>query len=148
VNEPLKRGKVMADFAGLALPKFQKARKAAPKATKPEAVLQRQVEAYCALVGLECFHIPEWVLNMAFGWNPNRTGPQINAMRNASQDIKGFPDCMIFDPKRQGLVLAGELKTEIGKVSAAQEKWRKVLGTRIWRSFEEAKADIDGWRAS
>lgn len=146
MNRPLKVGKPLSRWAGLAIGTTAKAKKKAVKASEPEAVIQAQVEAYCALVGLECFHVPEYVLNAAFGWKSNRTGPELGAMADAAEEIRGLPDCLIFNPMRHGLVLPGEIKTEIGVVSKAQAKWRKILGTRIWRSFEEARIDIDQWR--
>ncbi len=145
MNGPIKRGKVRPEFAGLALPKYRKPVKRKAKATTPEAVIQRQVENYCALVHLECFHIPEIMLSV-FKWKADRTGGELGALRDASEAVGGFPDCLIFDPKRHGEVLVLELKTDIGKMSKNQKRWLRVLGTRVPRSFEAARAEIDAWR--
>ncbi len=145
MNGPLKRGKVRPEFADFALPKFRKAPKRKVKATTPEAVIQRQVENYCALVHLECFHMPEIMMTSTF--KPRGcTGAELGALHDASQMVTGLPDCLIFDPKRQGLILPLELKTEIGKMSPAQKRWLRVLGTKVPRSFDAARAEIDAWR--
>ncbi len=145
MNGPVKRGKARPEFAGLALPKFRKAPKRKAKASTPEAVIQRQVENYCALVHLECFHMPEILLATCF--RPHAaSGGELNALRDAADMVGGLPDCLIFDPKRHGECLCGEIKTEIGKMTASQVRWQRVLGSKLWRSFDEARADIDAWR--
>ena len=141
-------GKILPQDVGLAFPRRLKAKRAVLKASKPEAVTQRQAEAYCALRGLETFHMPEYVLNAAFGWKANRTGPEMWAMKNASQDVKGLPDLLIFDPKHPGDVLSIESKTEIGKMSPFQKIWQKRLGTKECRSFEAVKKEVDFWMES
>ena len=106
---------------------------------------QEQVEAYCHLRGLETFHMPAYVLNAAFGWKPNRTGAEFHAMKEASQEVKGLPDLLIFDSKRPGRLIAIELKTEIGRMTQFQKIWQQRLGTNLCRSFEEAKQCVDNW---
>ncbi len=145
MNRPLKAGKPLTRWAGLAIQTRAKAKKKAPKVKTPEALMQGRIEAYCAHKGLETFHIPEWVMNSAFGWNPARTGPQINAMMNASQEIKGFPDLMITHPNYPGRVLFGECKTIIGKMTAYQKVWQKRVGTKLWQSEDAAFVDIENW---
>lgn len=146
MNGPLKRGKPRPEFAGLALPKFAKAKRSKPtKAKTPEAATQALVEAYCTLVNLACFHIPEIVLATCF--RPRgAVGGELGVLRDAAAMVGGFPDCAIFCPKHPGYVLTLEVKTEIGKMSKAQVRWKHVLGTKVPRSFEEARAEIDAWR--
>ncbi len=145
MNGPIKRGKVRPEFADFALPKYRKAKKSKPKASTPEAVIQRQVENYCALVHLECFHMPEILLATCF--RPRAaSGGELGALKDAADMVGGLPDCLIFDPKRQGEVLVLELKTDIGKMSTAQKRWLRVLGTKVPRSFDAARAEIDAWR--
>jgi len=144
-SKDVKAGKTLSKFAGLALPTTAKAKKKVPRAKTPEAVIQSQVEAYLTRLDLDFFHVPEFVLNAAFGWNPHRTGPEFYAMKNASQDIKGFPDLMITSRKHYGLVLWIELKTETGKEKSGQKEWARKVGTHLCRSTEEAKAVIDAW---
>lgn len=130
---------------GLAFPRTLKRKKSAKRASKPESVTQELVEVYCHAIGLETFHMPAYVLNAAFGWKPNRTGAEFHAMKEASQEVKGLPDLLIFDSKRPGRLIAIELKTEIGKMTAFQKIWQQRLGTTLCRSFESAKQAIDNW---
>ncbi len=146
MSGPVKRGKVRPEFADFALPKYRKAKKSKPKASTPEAVIQRQVENYCALVHLECFHIPEIMLAV-FKRKEGRTGAELGALHDAAEMVKGWPDCSISDPRYHGYTLYLELKTEIGKMSPYQKRWLRVLGTKVPRSFDAARADIDAWRA-
>jgi len=52
--------------------------------------------------------------------------------RTATQGHNGFVDLVIA---RNGTVIHAELKTETGKLSDDQKKWRDALGTtwRLWR---------------
>ncbi len=146
-EQPLKRGKARPEFAGLALPKFRKAKRSKPRTAKvPEASIQAQVEAYCPWVHLECFHIPAIMLEKCFGGSGAR-GAELGELLDASEMVKGYPDCSIFDPRFPGHFLPLELKTEIGKLDKYQKRWQKVLGTKVPRSFEEARAMIDAWKA-
>lgn len=130
---------------GLKFQRKLKVRKPAKKAGRPEAVLQEQVEAYCAALGLQTFHMPEYVLNAAFGWNANRTGPELGAMRDAAEEVRGLPDLLIFHPMYPGRLKAIELKTEVGKMTSSQKTWQVRLGTSLCRSFEAARAEVDMW---
>lgn len=127
-------------------PRHLKRRKSEIKASKPEAVAQRQVEAYLAIRGLYAFHMPEFLLNAAFR-NRNISGAELGAAKRAADKVRGLPDLLIFDPKRPGLILSLELKTEIGKLTASQKHWMTILGTTVCRSFESAKQVIDNWVA-
>ncbi len=144
-RKSVKSGKTLSKFADLAIPTHAPKRKKVPKDKTPEAVIQAKVEHYLGLLGLDFFHVPEYVLNTSFGWNPTRTGPQINAMKNASQDIKGFPDLMITSRKHYGRVLWIELKSAIGKEKPGQKEWARKVGTHLCRSVEEATNVINAW---
>ncbi len=128
-------------FASLAIPTPGKKRKAVPKATRPEKQIQESVEAYLRLRGLAYFHLPDALLKAGFSH-----GAAINyALINAARDVRGFPDLLIFDERRQGEVLCVELKTETGKMSVNQREWQRVLGTKLCRGFDEARGAIDEW---
>jgi len=126
----------------LALVRYGKKAKRKARATTKEATTQDLVEQYCDLVRVERFHIPEFLLANAFGRRA-MSGPELGAAREASEEIKGFPDLALF---YHGRFLAIELKTEIGKMSPSQLDWQRRLGTVQCRSFEAAKAEIDAWK--
>ncbi len=123
-------------------------RKRPAKAKTPEAVTQELCEQYLGLLGIPYVRIPAYVLKAAFGWRPNATGAELGAMKESSHYLKGLPDLIILDAK--GRHLSIELKTEAAasKLTAAQRMWRAAIGTKEARSFEEAKAMIDAWRAA
>ncbi len=123
-------------------------RKGPAKAKTPEAVTQELTERYLDALGLPYVRIPAYVLKAAFGWRPGVTGAELGAMSQASAYLKGLPDLIVLDAKGRALPI--ELKTEAkaSKLSAAQRMWRTAIGTKEARSFEEAKALIDAWRAA
>lgn len=136
-----KRGTIPGRFDGLAIPTPGKKAKPSKRAKTPEAAIQEQVENYLKLRGLAFFHIPDALLKAGFS-----KGSAVNwALINAAADVRGFPDLIIFDPARFGICLCVELKTEVGTESKNQKAWRIVLGTKLCRSFDEAKAEIDSW---
>lgn len=131
-------------FASLAPGSLQpkgKKKKPVPKAKTPEAAIQAQVEAYIELLGLASFHIPDALLRAGFAQGK----PVSFALINAAAEVRGFPDLIIFDPMRHGFVLCLELKTAIGTMTANQRAWQKNVGSKLCRSFEEAKQEIDRW---
>lgn len=141
VNPYARRGAKPHRFADLAIAPREKKRKPTPRAKTPEAVIQGQVEAYLRLKGLAWFHMPDALLKAGFA-----NGTAVNfALINAAADVRGLPDLLIFDPARFGFVLPLELKTLIGALSKNQKAWAVVIGTRVCRSFEEARAEIDRW---
>jgi hypothetical protein len=121
-----------------------KKRKAPKKATVPEARIQDLVEQYLDALGIPYIHIPALLYTGAFA-NRSANGGLIGAMRHASQYVTGFPDIVAFH-KEKKIFLPIELKTEIGKLSANQIKWKHAIDTQVCRSFEEAKKLIDNWR--
>ncbi len=144
-RKSVKSGKTLSKFADLEFPTMAPKRKKVPKDKTPEAVIQAKVEHYLKLLDLDFFHVPEYVLNSAFGWKPDRPGNELNAMKNASQDIKGFPDLMITSRKHYGCVLWIELKSAIGKEKPGQKEWARKVGTHLCRSVEEATNVINAW---
>lgn len=137
----MKKSNLPGRFDTLAIPTPGKKRKPVVRSTKPEKQIQDSVEAYLRLRGLAYFHLPDALLKAGFSH-----GSAINfALINAARDVRGFPDLLIFDERRQGEVLCVELKTETGKMSVNQKDWQRVLGTKLARSFEEAKVFIDEW---
>ena len=143
--KPVKQGKINPKDIDLAFPRTLKARKPAPKATKPEAVTQRLVEEYCERLGLQTLHMPEILLRNTFARGRVVSGAEIGAMVRASDEVGGLPDLLIFDPRRHGLILCIELKTEVGKLKPRQKNWKATTGAKLCRSFEEARAVIDAW---
>lgn len=123
-----------------------KAQRTRRKARTPEQAIQDQTEAYLDLLGLKWFHMPPYILRAAFG-AARHSGAELGAMARAAAIVRGLPDLLIWDGK--GRCLPIELKTEAkaSKLTAAQRLWRAAIGTHECRSFEEAKAVIDTWRA-
>lgn len=134
---PMKPGR----FDSLAIPTRAKKPKPTKRAKTPEAVIQEQVEAYIRLLGLASFHIPDALLRAGFAHGK----PVSYAIINAASEVRGFPDLLVFDEMRPGRVLPIELKTIVGKMTDHQRQWQRVLGTKLCRSFEEAKTEIDNW---
>lgn len=132
--------------AGLAQRPAGKASRKPRKAKTPEAVTQALVEKYLDACGLWWFHMPPFVLRAAFA-RASASGAELGAMARAAAIVRGLPDLLIWDGR--GRCLPIELKTDAkaSKLSAAQRLWRVAIGTREARSFEEAKALIDSWRA-
>lgn len=134
--------------AGLAQRPTGKTARKPRKAKTPEEVTQGLTERYLDALGLKWFHMPPYVLRAAFGWRKDRTGPEMGAMAGAAAIVRGLPDLLIWDAR--GRCLPIELKTDAkaSKLSASQRAWRTAIGTKEARSFEEAKALIDAWRAA
>lgn len=134
-------------FSGLAFPCPGKRRKQTKaKATAPEAAIQAGVEAYLRMKGLAYIHIPAYLLNAAF--SPRfAQGGAMWAMKRAADEIRGIPDLFVFDEAHPGAVLVIELKTPVGRLTAAQERWLAVLGGHVCRSVEDAVAVVETWRA-
>jgi len=128
-------------FDSLAIKAPVKKRKPTKRAKTPEATIQAQVEGYLRLRHLAWFHIPDALLKAGFAQGASQDW----ALVNAAAEVRGLPDLLIFDPAHFGVFLPMELKTEIGKLNANQRAWKVVLGTRVCRSFEEARAEIDRW---
>lgn len=132
---------------GLANPRFiGKPRRKAKEPKTPEAVTQDLVEQYLGRLGIPYLHIPAFLLNAAFAMRGQVSGGYLGAMRNAAEAVRGFPDIVAFDPDRQSYC-GIELKSRDGRMTGAQEMWQKWLRSHEARSFEEAKAIIDAWRA-
>lgn len=137
--------KILDKDVGLGIPRFVKKKGIRRRATTPEEILQDQAEAYLALCGLEKPHMPEYMLAKSFG-RRIMSGAELGAARDASQEVTGLPDLLIFDPNRHGELLAIELKTDIGRMSAEQRRWQRILGTICCRTFEYFQETLDKWR--
>jgi hypothetical protein len=142
VIRPAKIGRVNPKDFGLAFPRALKAKKPVAKRGRPEAEIQDAVEAYCDILGLAHFHIPAALLQAGF----ENGRPKNYAIINAAQAVRGFPDLILFH-RETGRYKAIELKTKVGQVTKAQRDWCKLIDAVVCRSFEEAKAEIDGWLA-
>jgi hypothetical protein len=72
-----------------------------------------------------------------YGWRVSHFRPALTAKgwRTAVEGHAGFPDLVLA---RAGVVIVAELKTERGKLTAAQAVWREALGDcyRLWRPHD------------
>lgn len=131
-------------YPGQAIPYPKGKRREKPDADQgPESLLQSRCEQYCNLAGVEWFHLPAQTLNAAFHGR-YMTGPEQWAARNASAQIKGFPDLILF--YRKMFYKAVELKSATGVISAHQFKWSKRLGGEIVYKFDTFKGLVDAWK--
>jgi len=142
---PSKRGRVLPKWADLAIKTTAKPKRSRPKASKPEALIQSQVEWYIEHKGFIFLHLPANLLATFFARGGQPTGTQLGAMRDAAEAVRGVPDLLMFHPSAPGHALCIELKTEIGKLTHAQRDWLKATGGCCCRSFDEARAVIDEW---
>lgn len=110
------------------------------KSTIPEAVIQRQVDEYLALLGVRPIRIPDSLYRSIYA----QKSVPIHVKANIAKHIAGLPDLLIPRLTDKGLmILPLELKTESGKLGPKQVKWQQTLGTKVAHSFDEAKELID-----
>ena len=113
------------------------------KANKtPESYIQSFAEDYCALRGLFCFHVPDWL----FGYVNNPVTRTPKALTLAiNKHFKGLPDCIIMKPIEgtkwcKTLCLEIKTKTQLHGVqvqNAYDQNWQ------IARSVEEVQKIIE-----
>jgi hypothetical protein len=82
-----------------------------------EAAFQRTV--------IECAKLHGWLVHHT---RPGRTA---KGWRTPIQGDAGFPDLVLCHPRR-GLILLVELKTDCGRLTAEQERWRLALSRCVW----------------
>jgi hypothetical protein len=95
---------------------------AAVAATMREGALQEAVRVRCKTLGLLYYHT-----------------------YRSTRSPAGFPDCVIVGPRT---LLYRELKTAVGKVSAAQQSWLDALAAAgqdaaVWRPADLLSGRID-----
>lgn len=130
------------DSKAFLLPRFRgKAPVRTRKVTQPEATTLAEVCAFLDSEGIEWFHMPEWLLSLAFAVEKGNADAR---MREAAADVRGLPDLLLF---HRGRYVALELKTEIGEMSLAQRSWKARLGTLVCRTTAEACQAIREWKA-
>ncbi len=125
-----------------AFPKPPKRKRKAPaKVTQPEALLQEMSEQLLAIYDIPYFRLSDTLMRALFA------NPQIplHIKKILSDQLKGFPDLVLFD-KCTRHYRAIEIKTERGKLSHAQRRWEKLLGTHVCRGLEEIKTCIESFR--
>jgi hypothetical protein len=77
-----------------------------------------------------------WVIELAkrLGWRVHHTraARTKNGWRTPVAGHKGFPDLLLC---RRGVVIAAELKSSTGRLTADQRRWHEELGSvgRVWR---------------
>ena len=105
------------------------------------------VEAVSALrdhataLGIFTWHQPEWLLEAAF--TRVRTDEALSA-REAAEEIRGMPDLILF---YRGNFMAIETKTELGKLTTSQRKWKDWLNGLVIVDVEEGIQAISEWKA-
>ncbi len=119
-----------------------KASRPVPKVSQPEAATLADVRAYCDDENIEHFHIPGWLLAV-FGMLHLVVTAVLEHARDSAEEVRGFPDLILF---YRGRFCALELKTEIGKMTHAQQLWQKRLGTIQCRSTAAAVCAIAEWK--
>lgn len=104
-----------------------------------EAVFQRQVIQFARLRGWKCAHF-----STARGARGEFRTPTV-------ADGAGFPDLTLAHPR--GWLLVRELKTDTGRVSAAQQGWLELLASAgvdasVWRprDWPRIQAELDAHR--
>jgi len=116
-----------------------KASKPRPKVSQPEAATLADVCAHCDARGVEWFHMPEWLLGLAFAVEKGNADP---VMREAAADVRGLPDLLLF---YRGRFMSIELKVPGEDPRKSQRTWAFRLGALCCRTTAEACAAIDEW---
>jgi hypothetical protein len=125
-----------------AKPGPRKKKKAYKKPKTPEKVIQAQVDAYLTLIGVRAIRLPDALFRAIYA----NQSVSIGTKSQIAKNISGLPDLMIPKLTDKGLmILPLELKTESGKLGPKQIKWKRVLGTVVAHSFEQAKEMIDNF---
>ena len=105
-----------------------------------EKDIQREVDNYLTVLGVKPIRIPDALFRSIYANSTVR----IHIKTQIANSIAGLPDLMIPKLTDKGLLMLPlELKTQTGKLGQKQVKWQKVLGTKVARSFEEARVIID-----
>lgn len=107
-----------------------------------EQILQEQVVNYLSL------KYPNILYTASVGGMRTHIGVARKMKRAGYR--KGVPDLMIFEPSKDFVGLAIELKTEDGRLSPEQKYWLEALTARKWkavmcRGFDEAIKTIDDY---
>ena len=135
------RWKIDPRFIGAAFPKKKRVRNSPKKATEPEAAVQARAEEYLMARNVAFIRLPDalWRSIIAAKDIP------IWTKKSISDYLKGLPDLIIFHPKDLGRVKCIEIKTEVGKLSAAQSTWQDKIGTVVCYGWTETRKEIDGF---
>ncbi len=113
-----------------------------PKASQPEAVTQREACAFLDAHGIAWFHMPAWLLAIAFAVEKGNPDPVV---REAAEEVRGLPDLLLF---YRGRAAAFELKTEIGTATKAQKSWIVRLNGQVCHTLADFKRAVLAWKVS
>lgn len=129
------------DSAAFLLPRHRgKTPEPRPKASQPEATTLAQACAFLDAESVAWFHMPEWLLSLAFAVEKGNADPLV---RESAADVRGLPDLLIW---YKGRGTAVELKTEIGAVTKNQRAWLTRLNGITCRTLGEFKRAVRDWK--
>lgn len=110
------------------------------KASRPEAETLKDACAFLDAHGIAWFHMPEWLLAIAFAVEKGNADPVV---REAAEEVRGLPDLLLF---YRGRAAAFELKTEIGTATKAQKSWVVRLNGMICHTLADFKRAVMAWK--
>jgi len=108
-----------------------------PKVTNPEKEIQAFAEQLLAMYDVPFVRVPDSILK---GFFCSQSIP-IWTKRHVKEYLSGLPDLILFNPDK-GTYKAIEIKTEKGRLSAHQERWKKKLNTTVTMGWEATKHEI------
>lgn len=109
-----------------------------PKVQDAEADIQGMAEQLCAIHGIPFLRLPDALLRTVFA-NPSTP---LHIKKICSEYLKGIPDLILFNKNSQKY-LGIEIKTERGRLSHAQKRWQRMIGTKVTHGWETTKQAID-----
>lgn len=129
------------DSAAFLLPRHRgKTPEPRPKASQPEATTLAQACAFLDAEGIAWFHMPAWLLAIAFAVEKGNPDPVV---REAAEEVRGLPDLLLF---YRGRSAAFELKTEIGSATKAQKSWIVRLNGMVCHTLADFKRAVRDWK--
>jgi hypothetical protein len=102
--------------------------------------LQMAVARYLDLLGVVWCHVA----------NERKVSLRAGARLKKKGVKSGVPDCLVFEPSKQYVGLALELKIKPNRATLNQKQWLDALRERKWRTelaydFDEAMEIIDNY---
>ena len=121
--------------------KARGASRARSKNSVPESALQKQVEEYLDWNGYNYIRIPDELYRYVYAMQ----FVPIWIKKIISKYVAGVPDITIL--KKEGVYVCIELKTESGKLSVAQKRFRDSVGVEnyhVCRSLDDVVMVLGG----